>query len=66
MFVDSRDSVLACRKMDLLKDVFSFPVEKMVAFSDYVKSQMVDGLSGKESDLKMVPSFVNSLMSGSG
>ena len=36
--------------MDLLKDVFSFPVEKMVAFSDYVKSQMVDGLSGKESD----------------
>lgn len=52
--------------MDLLKDVFSFPVEKMVAFSDYVKSQMVDGLTGKESDLKMVPSFVNSLMSGSG
>lgn len=51
-------------KMSQLKDVFSFPVEKMVAFSTYMREQMEAGLIGAESDLKMVPSFVSSLATG--
>lgn len=50
--------------MSQLKDVFSFPVEKMVAFSTYMRKQMEAGLVGAESDLKMVPSFVSSLATG--
>ena len=51
-------------KMEELKKVFSFPIEEMRALSDYMASQMSLGLEGKESDLKMIPSFVSSCATG--
>lgn len=51
-------------EMEELKQVFSFPVEEMRALSDYMASQMSLGLEGKESDLKMIPSFVSSCATG--
>lgn len=51
--------------MEELKRVFSFPQEEMRELSDYMTTQMTRGLEGKESDLKMIPSFVTSCASGS-
>ena len=51
-------------KMEELKKVFSFPIEEMRALSDYMGSQMSLGLEGKESDLKMLPSFVSACATG--
>lgn len=51
-------------KMEELKKVFSFPIEEMRALSDYMASQMSLGLEGKESDLKMLPSFVSACATG--
>lgn len=50
--------------MEELREIFSFPLEKMINFSAYVKTQMSEGLGGGESDLKMLPSFVSSLATG--
>ena len=50
--------------MDSLNDVYSFPVEKMRLFSDYMHKQMIEGLAGRHSDLKMLPSFITSLATG--
>lgn len=50
--------------MDCLNDVYSFPVEKMRLFSDYMHKQMIEGLAGRPSDLKMLPSFITSLATG--
>lgn len=50
--------------MEELREVFSFPLEKMKALSAYMKTQMAEGLCGRESDLKMLPSFVTSLATG--
>lgn len=52
-------------KMEELRRVFSFPLEEMRELSDYMTTQMTRGLEGKESDLKMIPSFVTSCASGS-
>lgn len=51
-------------QMEELREVFSFPLEKMKALSAYMKTQMTEGLCGRESDLKMLPSFVTSLATG--
>ena len=50
--------------MEELKKVFSFPIEEMRALSNYMASQMSLGLEGKESDLKMLPSFVSACATG--
>ena len=51
-------------EMEDLKSIFSFSLEKMRSLSDYMDTQMTFGLEGKESDLKMLPSFVTSLATG--
>ena len=50
--------------MEELRELFSFPLEKMKALSTYMRKQMTEGLCGRESDLKMLPSFVTSLATG--
>ena len=50
--------------MDSLNEVYSFPVEKMRLLSDYMRQQMIEGLAGRPSDLKMLPSFITSLATG--
>ena len=39
-------------------------MEKMKRFTEYMDHQMQEGLSGRPSDLKMLPSFVTSLATG--
>ena len=51
--------------MEDLESIFSFPVEDMRKLSDYMSNQMALGLLGKTSDLKMLPSYVTSLATGS-
>ena len=51
--------------MESLNEVYSFPGEKMRLFSEYMHQQMMEGLAGHPSDLKMLPSFITSLATGS-
>ena len=63
--IDSHDSsLLLYIIMEDLDYVFSFPKEKMVTFCEYMHEQMLAGLSGSDSDLRMLPSFVTSLATG--
>ena len=51
-------------QMNQLKEEISFSTEKMKRFTEYMDHQMQEGLSGRPSDLKMLPSFVTSLATG--
>lgn len=51
-------------KMEDLEQICNISVERMRGISAYVQDQMNRGLRGEPSDLKMLPSFVDSICTG--
>ena len=50
--------------MDSYERICDISVEQMLAISSYIQKEMVFGLQGQPSDLKMIPSFVDSVCTG--
>ena len=50
--------------MEELEKICNISVERMLEISAYVRDQMDKGLKGESSDLKMLPSFVDSVCTG--
>ena len=50
--------------MDNYELICDIPVEQMHTISSYIQKEMVAGLQGQPSDLKMIPSFVDSVCTG--
>ena len=50
--------------MNNYEDICDISVEQMLAISSYIQKEMVLGLQGQPSDLKMIPSFVDSVCTG--
>ena len=52
--------------MEECEKICDVSVERMLEISAYVRDQMNKGLKGEPSDLKMLPSFVDTVCSGRG
>ena len=52
--------------MEEYEKICDVSVERMLEISAYVRDQMNKGLKGEPSDLKMLPSFVDTVCSGRG
>lgn len=50
--------------MEEIENICSMPLEHMQKVAAYIQDQMIKGLKGEPSDLKMLPSFVDSVCSG--
>ena len=51
-------------KMEEIGDICSMPLKRMREAATYIQDQMEKGLKGEPSDLKMLPSFVDSVCDG--
>lgn len=61
---DNNENNLIILIMEELETICNISVERMLEISAYVQDQMDKGLKGETSDLKMLPSFVDSVCSG--
>lgn len=50
--------------MEEIENICSMPLEHMQKVAAYIQDQMVKGLKGEPSDLKMLPSFVDRVCTG--
>lgn len=50
--------------MEEIENICSMPLEHMKKVAAYIQDQMIKGLKGEPSDLKMLPSFVDSVCTG--
>lgn len=50
--------------MEEIGDICSMPLKRMREVATYIQDQMEKGLKGEPSDLKMLPSFVDSVCDG--
>ena len=50
--------------LDNYERICDISVERMLTISSYIQKEMVFGLQGQPSDLKMIPSFVDSVCTG--
>lgn len=50
--------------MEEIENICSMPLEYMKKVAAYIQDQMIKGLKGEPSDLKMLPSFVDSVCTG--
>lgn len=50
--------------MEEIENICSMPLEHMKKVAAYIQDQMIKGLKGEPSDLKMLPSFVDGVCTG--